>query len=293
MIRRPSTGNDKCTGAFAVLRRFVHTDPRGATHQMLETMKPTTEIPTSSMHEASAATNTSSNEKKTQSKLPPGMVLGPDGKPCKICTAFRNWRPGTTSGTEADSNRDKQQGSRSAGSANGSSGSGSKQNAASGFSAAAGLAGIMAAAAGGGASLAKVQADDQEQKSEGEQDPMSYKGDEVPPECPPDVEVLGRSAWTFLHTTAAYFPDKPTPAQRASMISLLRSLPVVYPCGWCAQDFGKDLAANPPDVSSGQKLSEWLCQRHNTVNKKLGKSIFDCAKVQERWKDGPADGRCD
>ncbi|KAJ7160932.1 ERV/ALR sulfhydryl oxidase domain-containing protein [Mycena filopes] len=30
------------------------------------------------------------------SKLPPGMVMGPDGKPCKACTsgaAFRNWKP--------------------------------------------------------------------------------------------------------------------------------------------------------------------------------------------------------
>ncbi|KAJ7181002.1 ERV/ALR sulfhydryl oxidase domain-containing protein [Mycena filopes] len=30
------------------------------------------------------------------SKLPPGMVMGPDGKPCKTCNSgatFRNWKP--------------------------------------------------------------------------------------------------------------------------------------------------------------------------------------------------------
>jgi FAD-linked sulfhydryl oxidase len=122
---------------------------------------------------------------------------------------------------------------------------------------------------------------------------MSYRGDGPPPDCPPDVEVLGRSTWTFLHTAAAYFPDKPTPAQRASMISLIRSLSVVYPCTWCATDFGKDISSNPPDVSSGEKLSKWLCDRHNEVNKKLGKDEFDCRKVLERWRDGPSDGRCD
>ncbi|TEB36706.1 hypothetical protein FA13DRAFT_1617313, partial [Coprinellus micaceus] len=178
--------------------------------------------------------------------LPPGMVLGPDGKPCKICTAFRNWKPGTT---EADSNRDKQQGA-SPTSSNSTSGS-------------------------------------------GEHAEMSYRGDGPPPDCPPDVEVLGRSTWSFLHTAAAYFPDKPTPAQRASMISLIRSLSVVYPCTWCATDFGKDISSNPPDVSSGEKLSKWLCDRHNEVNKKLGKDEFDCRKVLERWRDGPSDGRCD
>lgn len=49
---------------------------------------------------------------------------------------------------------------------------------------------------------------------------------------------------------------------------------------------------HPPDVSSGFALSRWLCERHNAVNEKLGKDKFDCAKVDERWKDGPADGRC-
>ncbi|KXN86577.1 FAD-linked sulfhydryl oxidase ALR [Leucoagaricus sp. SymC.cos] len=147
------------------------------------------------------------NESK-KTPLPPGMVLGPDGKPCKICTAFRNWN-------------------------------------------------------------------------------------QPPPGCPPDVEQLGRATWTFLHTTAAYYPDKPTPKQRANMLSLLHALPVLYPCTWCAQDFGEDMAKHLPDVSSRTALSRWLCKRHNEVNGKLGKEQFDCAKVDERWKDGPADGSCD
>ncbi|KAF6761549.1 growth factor [Ephemerocybe angulata] len=248
---------------------------------------------------ATPPTNTTSGSSQASSSgkpaLPPGMVLGPDGKPCKICTAFRNWKPGTMSNTEADSNRDKQQSSRTPNAS--ASGSGSKQKAGSGFSA--GFTGFASLASGAGASTSASASSstttttESKKEGEGERDDMSYRGDEIPPDCPPDVEVLGRSTWTFLHTAAAYFPDKPTPAQRASMISLLRSLPVIYPCGWCAQDFGKDLAQNPPDVSNGKKLSEWLCQRHNQVNKKLGKPLFDCLKVDERWKDGPADGRCD
>ncbi|KAN0129337.1 hypothetical protein V8E53_012821 [Lactarius tabidus] len=35
------------------------------------------------------------------SSLPPGMVLGPDGKPCKVCTSFRNWRPPSSSSKKA------------------------------------------------------------------------------------------------------------------------------------------------------------------------------------------------
>ncbi|KAF9054457.1 ERV/ALR sulfhydryl oxidase domain-containing protein [Panaeolus papilionaceus] len=178
-----------------------------------------------------------------------GVVMGPDGKPCKPCTAFRNWRPQTTNHTEAQPKR--------------VGGSAVKQ---------------VAAAA---------TASSQSTKS------AALLPDEPPAGCPPDVEQLGRATWTFLHSAAAYYPEKPTPTQRANMLMLLRSLPVLYPCHWCADDFGKDINQYPPDVSGRTALSQWLCDRHNQVNKKLGKETFDCSKVDERWKDGPSDGSCD
>ncbi|TFK26235.1 hypothetical protein FA15DRAFT_588863 [Coprinopsis marcescibilis] len=194
---------------------------------------------------AAGTTSSSSSDGQPKTPLPPGMVMGPDGKPCKICTAFRNWKPGTTDNIQPDTQREK---ARTAATARQASG---QKRAATGA------------------------------------------GNEPPADCPPDVEVLGRATWTFLHTAAAYYPEKPSPNQRANMLMLIRSLPVVYPCAWCAQDFGKCIAHSPPDVSSREKLSLWLCQRHNEVNEKLGKEMFDCAQVDERWKDGPADGRCD
>lgn len=77
------------------------------------------------------------------------------------------------------------------------------------------------------------------------------------------------------------------------MLMLIQALPVLYPCGPCAEDFGEDVRVNPPNVSSREGLSRWLCERHNEVNMKLGKDNFDCAKTDERWKDGPGDGSCD
>ncbi|KIK40359.1 hypothetical protein CY34DRAFT_24860 [Suillus luteus UH-Slu-Lm8-n1] len=134
------------------------------------------------------------------------MVLGPDGKLCKICTAFRNWRP-------------------------------------------------------------------------------TAPGSTTPP--------LGRATWSFLHATAAYYPTRPTTHQRANMLNLIHALPVLYLCTHCAKDFGDRLKECPPDVSSRERLSRWFCERHNEVNEKLGKELFDCAKVDERWKEGPLDGSCD
>ncbi|KAF9006006.1 ERV/ALR sulfhydryl oxidase domain-containing protein, partial [Cyathus striatus] len=201
--------------------------------------------------------SSSSQTPAAKPPLPPGMVMGPDGKPCKICTAFRNWKPPTKQSSGSDSSR-------------------------KGKGQFGGIAATMAALAAGTTAAAAASTTS-----------TTTRPNEPPPNCPPDVEQLGRATWTFLHTTAAYYPEKPTPNQRANMLALLGSLPVLYPCGWCAKDFGEDIARHPPDVSSRVGLSQWLCERHNAVNEKLGKSTFECGKVDERWKDGPADGSCD
>jgi mitochondrial FAD-linked sulfhydryl oxidase len=112
-------------------------------------------------------------------------------------------------------------------------------------------------------------------------------------DCPPDVDKLGRHTWTFLHTTAAYYPTNPSPVQRSSMLSLLHSLPTLYPCSHCADELGSQIKRHPPDVSGGPVLRRWMCDIHNEVNRRLGKAVFDCDRVDERWKDGWKDGSCD
>jgi len=225
------------------------------------------------------AENSKSQPKAPHAGMPPGMVMGPDGKPCKICTAFRYWKPPTT--RKANSNKRP----------NTTDGSlpvpylttAAQQNP---------VASMMAAFATGSTASSSSSTSTSTNNTQDGETP-SYRGEEPPPGCPPDVEQLGRATWTFLHTTAAYYPEKPTPTQRANMLMLLRSLPVLYPCTWCADDFGNDINRHPPDVSGRGALSRWLCERHNEVNEKLGKEKFNCAKVDERWKDGPPDGSCD
>ncbi|KAI9448768.1 ERV/ALR sulfhydryl oxidase domain-containing protein [Lactarius psammicola] len=185
------------------------------------------------------------------STLPPGMVLGPDGKPCKICTSFRNWKPPSSSSSKNQTTITKDSSSPSA----------------------------ATAIATATASAAAAHDDDAARLRRAN--------------CPPDSEALGHATWTFLHTTAAYYPEKPSPAHRAHMLQLLHALPTLYPCGHCANDLGERLRRRPPDVRSRAALGAWLCATHNEVNALLGKPAFDCARVDERWRDGPKDGSCD
>ncbi|KAI7823275.1 ERV/ALR sulfhydryl oxidase domain-containing protein [Gamsiella multidivaricata] len=92
---------------------------------------------------------------------------------------------------------------------------------------------------------------------------------------------------------AAYYPEKPNTQEQSTMKSLLSSFSQFYPCGHCAEHLQQEMKVDPPKVESRKELAWWMCGMHNKVNEMLGKDSFDCNKLDERWRDGPADGRCD
>lgn len=134
------------------------------------------------------------------------------------------------------------------------------------------------------------------------------KPDSEQTQCPPDGEVIGQSTWTFLHSAAAYYPNSPSEIQQKSMLSLIQSLPHLYPCHSCAGALGEELEREIKEkrsweggeilqqaVRTGPGLRKWLCGVHNETNARLGKPTWTCSEemLQQRWKDGPPDGRCD
>ncbi|KAG4028848.1 hypothetical protein MFRU_019g01340 [Monilinia fructicola] len=113
-----------------------------------------------------------------------------------------------------------------------------------------------------------------------------------PPDCPPDVAVLGRSTWTLLHTLTANYPTTPTPTDRTNMQTFMTLFSKLYPCWVCAEDFQAYMAENKVRTESRDEFGRWMCEAHNEVNRKLGKKEFDCGKWEERWRTGWKDGSC-
>ena len=117
---------------------------------------------------------------------------------------------------------------------------------------------------------------------------------EPPPNCPPDVDELGRASWTLLHTMTANYPEKPPMTQQFETKQFLSLFGKMYPCWSCADDFGAWMQdGNEPRVSNRDEFGRWMCEAHNAVNVKLGKESFDCNKWEERWRTGWKDGSCD
>lgn len=126
-----------------------------------------------------------------------------------------------------------------------------------------------------------------------QQQPAVAAAQATPNECPADVETLGRSSWTLLHTIAATYPTSPTPSQQSDLKSFMGLFAKLYPCWVCAEDFQQYIKKDEVRANSRQEFGLWLCGAHNEVNKKLGKPVFDCSKWEERWRTGWKDGRCD
>jgi len=121
----------------------------------------------------------------------------------------------------------------------------------------------------------------------------SHVATSPPPACPPDVEELGRSSWTLLHSITASYPVSPTLAEQSQVRQFMGLFSKLYPCWVCAEDFQDFMTKNRVRAESREEFGQWMCEAHNDVNRKLGKKEFDCSKWEERWRTGWKDGRCD
>ncbi|ETS85522.1 hypothetical protein PFICI_03547 [Pestalotiopsis fici W106-1] len=176
--------------------------------------------------------------------LPPGVVLGKDGKPCRTCSSGSAFKAFAKSSLKPSNNNTT-------------------------TTTKAATAGAAVAATGAAATLT------------------------IPRDCPPDVEQLGRSTWTLLHSIAATYPTTPSAREQADLQTFMSTFSRLYPCWVCADDFQGYMAREKMPVGSRDAFGQWLCEAHNAVNVKLGKQTFDCSKWQERWRTGWKDGRCD
>ncbi|KAK8316556.1 hypothetical protein V6Z11_A13G048600 [Gossypium hirsutum] len=105
------------------------------------------------------------------------------------------------------------------------------------------------------------------------------------PVAPVTKEELGRATWTFLHTLAAQYPERPTRQQKKDVKQLMSILSRMYPCNECADHFKEVLRANPVQAGSHEEFSQWLsCAQFDIGHfQQPWQSGIPCERVDARW----------
>ena len=86
-----------------------------------------------------------------------------------------------------------------------------------------------------------------------------------------DTRFWGPDGWLLLHSIAQNYPNNPTKDDKETYSYFFNSLKYVLPCIYCRRSLEEYTIKLPINsfLSSKQKLTFWLYQIHNMVNKKL------------------------
>ena len=102
---------------------------------------------------------------------------------------------------------------------------------------------------------------------------------------PSKLSVQGNIIWSYLHTISVRY--RPTEGGKEEMKTILKSISNFLICSICGNHWEKIIEESDLDdvVKDRKNLMLWLCEKHNEINQKLGKEIFDCKieKIFEKW----------
>jgi len=111
-----------------------------------------------------------------------------------------------------------------------------------------------------------------------------------------DPLVWGPHYWMFLHTVAAHYPIKPTPAEKKVHYRLIHNFHEFIPHRQIAASFRRLLEQNPvtPYLDSHDDFTRWVHHLHNEVNQQLGKPTISLETHKQQFRDmysSPAEKR--
>ena len=103
------------------------------------------------------------------------------------------------------------------------------------------------------------------------------------------ISKWGPGGWNFLHAVSFTYPEVPSHTDKQEMLQFLFSFTNVIPCLRCRRDFKQMLnkylneGIHSEHLKSRDKLSRFVVQVHNKVNKKLFKKELSYEKVVQLY----------
>lgn len=92
-----------------------------------------------------------------------------------------------------------------------------------------------------------------------------------------EVRGWGHHLWATIHLVALGYPENPTFADREAYKKFYQAIGKVLPCTKCKANFIRHFASLDisPFLASRKSLFEWTVYLHNSVNKELGKPMWN------------------
>ena len=89
-------------------------------------------------------------------------------------------------------------------------------------------------------------------------------------------EDKGRASWTAMHALVGALEDDETtralaPQDLSDVRAYIGVLARLYPCEQCRVHFAAMVERSPPTFTTARGAQLWVAERHNDVNRRLGK----------------------
>jgi hypothetical protein len=96
--------------------------------------------------------------------------------------------------------------------------------------------------------------------------------------------IWGPPMWISLHSITLNYPEKPTTCQENMIREFFWNVQFVLPCEMCRNHYAEMIRTHPPITKDRRSLVYWLIDRHNEVNKRLGKREYSYEEVLQKYQ---------
>lgn len=102
-----------------------------------------------------------------------------------------------------------------------------------------------------------------------------------------DPKNWGPHLWSYMHYSAANYPDKPNDMQIKAMMDWLITLPITIPCDNCSKHYRAYIKAHKEHLykicSRRDSLFNFLVDIHNKVNERNGKCKMSYEDARKKY----------
>lgn len=102
--------------------------------------------------------------------------------------------------------------------------------------------------------------------------------------------IWGKYFWSCMHIAALGYPNEPTFEDQVNYTAFYRTIGKVLPCKKCTVNYERHFSSLPiePHLGDRRALFNWTVYLHNTVNKELGKALWNTDYAYSYYINLPA-----